>query len=109
MKLLANEHANVVLGTDMWAFPGIGAHLELDYMVRAGMTPAQAIVSATSLAAKFLGEDRVKGSIEAGKQADLLILEGDPLKDILNTRTVREIIKRGIVFDHEALVEESKR
>ncbi len=109
MKLLADEHAKVVLGTDMWAFPGIGAHLELDYMVRAGMTPAQAIVSSTSLAARFLGEDGSKGTIEPGKQADLLILDGDPLMDILNTRTIRQVIKRGIVFDHDALVEESKR
>lgn len=109
MKLLVDEQANVVLGTDMWAFPGIGAHLELDYMVRAGMSPMQAIVAATSLGAKFLGEEGTKGTIEAGKQADVLILGGDPLEDIRNTRTLREIIKQGVMFDHDGLVQESKQ
>jgi imidazolonepropionase-like amidohydrolase len=109
MKRLAEHHANVVMGTDMWAFPGIGAHLELEYMVRAGMTPMQAIVSATSLGAKFLGEAGTKGTIEAGKEADLLILDYNPLDDIRNTRSIRQIIKQGVLFEHDALIEESKR
>lgn len=109
MRVLAERHANVVMGTDMWAFPGIGAHLELEFMVHAGMTPMQAIVSATSLSALFLGEGAIKGTVEAGKQADLLILERNPLEDIRNTRTIRNVIKQGLLFDHAALVEESKR
>ena len=109
MKRLAEQDANVVMGTDMWAFPGIGAHLELEFMVQAGMTPMEAIVSATSRGAKFLGEGEVKGTIEPGREADLLILGQNPLDDIRNTRSIRQIVKQGRLFDHSALVGESKR
>ncbi len=114
------ESRYVAMGTDMWAFPGIGAHLELQYMVNAGMTPMQAIVSSTQTGGLFLtapkfGEELFEqtnspmGTIAKDKIADLLILDANPLEDIRNTRTVRTIIKHGIIFDHQQLVEESKR
>ena len=111
----------VVLGTDMWALPGIGEHLELEYMVHAGMTPRNALFCATNNGANFLGIGRTWmgakprgmlgeiGTLEPEKRADLLILDADPLDDIRNTRSVRTIIKHGKVFDHQQLVDESKQ
>ncbi len=124
----------IPLGTDMWALPGIAVHLELEYVVQAGMPPNLAVIAATNQAANFLGEGRRKkikpaklsgvekkinrdssrvehgkiGTIEVSKQADLLILEANPLEDIRNTRSVRTIIKHGKIFGHQRLIEESK-
>jgi len=107
------------LGTDMWAFPGIGVHLELEYMVKAGLKPVYAIGAATLEGAAFLRATRNINTlihaghwenIEYGPQvADLLVLDANPLDDIRNTRSVRTIIKHGKVFDHQQLIEESKK
>jgi imidazolonepropionase-like amidohydrolase len=117
MRKLFNAKVNISMGTDMWAFPGIGAHLELEYMVDAGLSAAQTIVISTRNGARFLrsskslglnDEDYV-GIIQKDRQADLLILDANPLDDIRNTRSVRTIIKHGKIFDHQQLIEESKQ
>lgn len=97
-KALVDNYAQVAMGTDMWALPGIGAHLELEYMVKAGLTPIQAIVSATFLSAKMLRILPKTGTLEPGKDADLLILNADPLADIRNTRSIDMVIKKGKIF-----------
>jgi imidazolonepropionase-like amidohydrolase len=61
------------------------------------------------MGAKFLGESASKGTVEAGKEADLLILDANPLDDIRNTRRIRSVIRGGNVFSHAELVGESKR
>jgi imidazolonepropionase-like amidohydrolase len=85
----------VAVGTDMWAFPGAGVHLELEDFVRAGYRPADAIRAATLVAARSIGEDSRRGSIEAGKLADFIVLENDPLADIRNTRSIESVYKHG--------------
>ncbi len=79
--------ANVAMGTDMWAFPGVGIHLEFEYMTKAGISEMEAIVCATRNGTKFLQEPNI-GTLEPDKQADLLILDANPLDDIRNTRSV---------------------
>ena len=74
-----------------------------------GIQPLEVLSAATRVGAKFLGRESVIGTVEAGKQANLLILDSNPLKDIRNTRSIRTIIKHGVVFDHQKLIEESKR
>jgi len=108
MMTLHDRGVRVAMGTDMWAFPGIGAHLELEYMVESGMTPMNALRCATRSGSEFLS-GVPRGTIKNNNPADLLILDKNPLTDIRNTRTIRTIIKHGVVFDHAALVEESKR
>ncbi len=108
LMALHKRGVRVAMGTDMWAFPGIGAHLELEYIVESGMTPMEALRSATQRGIEFLGGAPI-GTIESNNRADLLILDKNPLTDIRNTRTIRTVIKHGVVFDHAALVEESKR
>jgi hypothetical protein len=85
----------VALGTDMWAFPGLGVSIELDLYVRSGISPLEAVQSATQTAARSLGVEKERGTLEAGKRADFLILEEDPLVDIRNVRAIKDIYKKG--------------
>jgi len=85
----------IALGTDAAVYPhGLNAH-ELGVYVRLGMTPLQAIQSATVNGADLLGwSDRV-GSIEAGKYADIVAVDGDPLKDVTTLERVKFVMKGG--------------
>ena len=85
----------VALGTDMWAFPGLGVSIEMDLYVRAGLAPLQAIRSATQTAARSLGIERDRGSLEPGKRADLLVLSADPLADVKNVRAIDAVYRSG--------------
>jgi imidazolonepropionase-like amidohydrolase len=64
-------------------------------MTEAGLSPLQAIQTATINPARFLGREKTQGTIEAGKRADLVLLEADPLKDIRNTRRIAAVLVRG--------------
>jgi imidazolonepropionase-like amidohydrolase len=85
----------VALGTDMWAFPGAGVHLELEDFVTAGFSPLEAIRAATLVSAQSLAEESRRGTIEVGRLADFIILENDPLTDIRNTRSIESVYKHG--------------
>jgi imidazolonepropionase-like amidohydrolase len=79
-------------------------HRELEVLVSgAGLTPMQAIVSATRGAAHAIGAEADRGTIADGKAADLVLLDANPAQDIRNTRRIRFVIKDGrIVFDAAA-------
>ena len=85
----------VALGTDMWAFPGAGVHLELEDLVSAGLSPLDAIHAATLVSARSLGVEGERGSIEPGKRADFVLLENDPVNDVRNTRSIESVYKGG--------------
>jgi len=91
-----------VLGSDAPEFPG-AQHDELAELVSAGLTPAEALVAATSAAARVLGVDADVGLIAEGKIADLVLLDADPLADIANTRRIWRVIQGGRVVDRDAL------
>ena len=74
---------------------------EFSYMVRYGMSPMQAIQSATSVAAELLGQQDKFGSLEAGKLADLVAVKGDPLADISELERVTFVMKGGIVVKRD--------
>jgi len=90
----------VLAGCDTASFvlPGICLHRELELLVEAGMSPMQAIQSATVNNFEFLQEPDL-GTLEVGKLADLVILQEDPLADIRNTRTIDTVIKGGMIQD----------
>jgi len=71
--------------------------------VSAGLTPAEALVAATSAAARVVGVDADLGVIAEGKIADLVLLDADPLADIANTRKIWRVIQGGRVVDREAI------
>jgi imidazolonepropionase-like amidohydrolase len=75
--------------------PGESLHDELELLVASGLTPAQALRSATLDPAKYLGADASIGSVEEGKAADLVILDADPLADIRNTRKILGVVLGG--------------
>lgn len=88
--------------------PGAALHQELDALVQAGLTPAQALQSATHTAASILGADEL-GRIEAGASADILVVDGDPLTNILHTRRVRAVWFQGTAVDVDAAWDEVER
>jgi imidazolonepropionase-like amidohydrolase len=90
--------APIVFATDAGVFPhGLNAR-QFPIMVERGMTPAQAIASATTVAAKFMGWSDKVGALEAGKFGDLIAVYGDPLSDIKTLQKVEVVIKGGIVL-----------
>ncbi len=107
---VAGLHAQGVLiavGTDVGnplVFPGFTAHQELALLVRAGLTPMQALMAATARAAEMIGESDGFGTIEPGKRADLLILDANPLEDIANTRAIQTVVANGHVVDRATLL-----
>jgi imidazolonepropionase-like amidohydrolase len=97
LKTLADAGISIAMGTDAGPagrFPGYFAHLELDLMVEAGLTSAQALASATAVAARCLGDDEI-GTLEPDNWADFLVLDGDPLADIANTKRLRAVYVAG--------------
>ena len=84
-------------------FPGFSVHDELEIFVEAGMTPMEAIVSATAEPARFTGRADRFGTIEAGKIADLVLLDADPTADIRNTRRIEAVIYGGRLMDRARL------
>ncbi len=93
VKKLVDGGATVAMGTDSGPparFQGYFEHMELWLMVEAGLTPMQALVSATRDAARCLDLSDL-GTLEAGKWADFIVLESDPLEDIRNTRSIESV------------------
>jgi imidazolonepropionase-like amidohydrolase len=82
---------------------GLGAHWEMWAMAQGGMTPAEVIQCATWNGAWYLGLDQAIGSVEAGKLADFVVLDRNPLEDIHNTNSVRWTVKNGEVYDGDTL------
>lgn len=78
---------------------GLAAHWEIWMLVQGGLTPHEALRSATLHGARYLGMDRDLGSIEPGKLADLVVMAKNPLEDIANTHSVRYTILNGEVYD----------
>jgi len=89
-------------GTDTAAgvhvFPGFSLHEELALFVKAGLTPLQALQTATLNPAKFLGREAQMGTIEKSKVADLVLLDANPLDEIGNTRRIRGVVLAGRYF-----------
>jgi tetratricopeptide (TPR) repeat protein len=96
----------ILAGTDTsnaFCMPGFSLHDELDLLVKAGLTPMQALQTATLNPARFLGRERDLGTIEEGKIADLVLLNANPLDDITNTTKIVSVIYGGRLLPRAAL------
>ena len=105
----------IIAGTDMlnpWIFPGWSLHDELAFYVGAGLTPAEALRTATVNPARYLGLSDSTGTIARGKWADLVLLDANPLADIRNTARVSAVVADGRLVTTErrqAMLDEVKR
>jgi hypothetical protein len=93
-------------GTDTpigFAVPGYSLHSELEFLVRAGLSPLEALKSATLRPAEFFSLEDEMGTIDIGKRADLVLLDADPLNDIANTRAVSIVVTKGQPLTREEL------
>ena len=98
MKLIA-AGIPIATGTDAGnplTLHGPAIYAEMEAMQHAGMTPMQVIVASTATASHAMGVDKVTGTIEKGKDADLLILAADPSKDVTNFRKIRYVVRAGV-------------
>lgn len=90
------------------ALPGFGDQRELELLVEAGFTPLAAIQIATENGAKYLGRDKDIGTIASGKAADLVLIKGDPSKNISDIENVETVFKDGVGYDSKKLIESVK-
>lgn len=99
------QRAGVTIGTgtDIWQVPS-GVHMELEELVAAGLSPLEAIRAGTGAAASILGAEEDLGTIEAGRRADLIILDADPVADIRNTRRIWQLVHDGHLVDRPAIL-----
>ena len=96
----------LILGTDAgdtFVFPGASVHDELGELVKAGLSPAEALRAATLTPAQYVGRTADFGAVVAGRFADLVMLDANPLADVANTQRIRMVIRGGRPFDRVAL------
>jgi Amidohydrolase family len=108
VKAMHEAKVPLLAGTDTpnpYTYPGFSMHEELELLVSAGLTPMEALQTATLRAAQFLGVSQLFGSVEESKVANLVLLDANPLEDIGNTRKIRGVILRGHFLDKTKLDE----
>ena len=97
-KKAVQAGAKMAFGTDAGVYPHGDNARQFFYMVKFGMTPAQAIRTATTNAADLIGRSKDVGSVEAGKYADIIAVSADPLQDVRALENVGFVMKGGVVY-----------
>jgi enamidase len=107
-RAFARAGGTLIAGTDPTGgggvIPGYSNQRQLELLVEEGFTPVEAIRIGTLNGATFLGREARVGSIAAGKQADLVVIDGDPSRTIADVRKVETVFKQGIGFDPAKLI-----
>jgi len=106
IRMMRQAGLSFLAGTDLgnqYLFPGFSLHDELELFVQAGLTPLEALQTATINPARFLGLQEHFGTVQKGKTADLVLLDADPLADIRNTTKIRAVIFHGRLLDKAKL------
>ena len=95
----------LLAGTDtpLGSLPGFALHTELELLVRAGLSPAEALRAATLAPAQCFKREDDLGTVASGKLADLLLLNANPLEDIRNTTRIETVVVNGRVYDRKEL------
>ena len=102
LKTLVNAGIPIATGTDAGnplTLHGPAIYAEMEAMQASGMTPMQVIVASTATASRAMGLDKQVGTIEKGKDADLVIVAGDPSADVANFRRIRYVVRSGVIRD----------
>lgn len=108
LPMLRQAGVTIMAGTDAgflnsYNYPGIGRHEELALYVKYGLTPSQALSSATRAGPAWFGQLNRYGSVARGKAADLVLLDKNPLDAISATKAIRTVVLQGRVYDRQAL------
>ncbi len=109
LEFVAAAHragVTILAGTDCWnpyVFAGFSLHDELEVFVQAGLTPLAALQTATTNPARYFRMQHELGAVKPGYLADLVLLDGNPLEQIGNTRRISAVVANGRVFDRESL------
>jgi imidazolonepropionase-like amidohydrolase len=96
----------IVAGTDTlnpYCFPGFSLHDELRLLVEAGLSPMQALQAATINVARLVGRDKELGALAPGQLADMVLLDADPIRSILNTTRISMVMTNGRLWERPAL------
>jgi imidazolonepropionase-like amidohydrolase len=104
--LMHRTGVRLLAGTDApnpYVYPGFSLHEELELLVQAGLSPLEALQTATVNPAKFLGKERELGTIEKGKLADLVLLDANPVEDISNTQRISAVVVNGRYLPKERI------
>jgi imidazolonepropionase-like amidohydrolase len=112
IRSLHEGGAHLLLGSDspqIFNVPGFAAHRELAAMVNAGLTPYEALSTGTSAPAEFLKQKGRYGTITVGADADLVLIQANPLVDIANTHRIAGVMVRGRWLDREFLDQELRK
>jgi hypothetical protein len=114
VPMLQKAGVSILAGTDAgflnsFNYPGIGLHDELKIYVDAGLSPLHALRASVVNGPRFLGHADRYGAVAAGKAADILILDRNPLADIMATRAIGGVVLKGQYFDRKALDEMLKK
>jgi hypothetical protein len=106
VRLSDSAGVRILAGTDegnLFVFPGSSLHAELEQLVLSGLSPAATLRAATLAPAEFLGRDQEIGTVDEGKRADLVLVYGNPLRDITNTRLIGGVMRNGRWFPVDSL------
>ena len=108
-RAFARAGGTLIAGTDPTGgggvVPGFSNQRQLELLVEEGFTPLEAIRIGTLNAARYLGRDARVGTIAPGKQADLVVIAGDPSSAIADVRNVETVFKQGVGFDPQKLID----
>jgi len=108
LKRLQQGGVTIAAGTDagnIGTLHGPALHRELERMAEAGLSPQEILTAATQGGARVMGRASELGTIEAGRLADFLLLDANPLADIANTRRIYRVVKGGVMLDPRAMLE----
>jgi imidazolonepropionase-like amidohydrolase len=107
LKRLQQSGLTIAAGTDagnIGTLHGPALHRELELMAEAGLSSRDILAAATRGGARVMGREADLGTVEAGKLADFLVLDADPLADVANLRRIRHVVKGGVILDPAALL-----
>jgi Amidohydrolase family len=106
VKLLKDNGVKILAGSDLgggWCIPGFSLHQEFRELAAAGLTPLEVLQATTRNGAQFAGRESTMGTVEKGKNADLVLLDANPLTDVANMDKVSSVFLRGKFYSRPAL------
>ena len=106
VKLFQETGVKMMAGDDyggQWLVPGFGLHQEFDQLEKSGLSPLTVLQMTTINGAEFLGRTATMGSVESGKDADLVLLDGDPVESVQNLHRISAVVRAGSYFSRDDL------